>query len=85
MSTIIYLLTLCLPLATVLVVFGMKYVSTVTAARARQAGDVAYRVLAEKAVAAQTENQATLTAVQRELAQLATSVAAIERILKQVG
>lgn len=84
MSTSVYLLTIGLPLATILLVFGMKYFSAVFAARARLAGDEAYRGLAQKAAAAQAENQAALAAIQAEMARLAASLAAIEKILRQV-
>jgi hypothetical protein len=84
MSTSIYLLTICLPLGTVLLIFGMKYFSSAFAARARIAGDAAYRVLAEKAAVAQAENQAALAAMRTELAKVAASLAAIEKVLKQV-
>jgi uncharacterized membrane protein len=69
---------------TILVVFGMKYFSAVYAARARLANDDAYRTLAEKAVAAQSENQASLIAVQAELSKVSATLAAVEKILKQV-
>jgi hypothetical protein len=84
MSTSVYLLTIGLPLGTVLFVFGMKYFSAAFAARARITGDAAYRALAEKAAAAQSENQAALSAIQAELARVAASLAAVEKILKQV-
>lgn len=84
MSATVYLLTLSLPLAALMVIFGMKYFSEAFAARARLANDDAYRVLAEKAIAAQSENQASLTALQAELAKVSASLAAVEKILKQV-
>jgi len=54
METAIYLLTISLIVGTVLIVFGMKYVSAAFAARARIATDEAYRTLADKAVASQS-------------------------------
>jgi hypothetical protein len=84
MATSIYLLTLGLPLATVLLVFGMKYFSAASAARARLAGEASYRALAEQALAAQVQNQAALSAIQAELAKLTASLAAVEKMLKQV-
>ena len=84
MSSGIYFLTLAVMFGTILVVFGMKYFSAAYAARARLANDDAYRALAEKAVAAQSENQASLTAVQAELSKVSASLAAVEKILKQV-
>ncbi len=84
MPVSVYLITICLPLGTVLVVFAMKYVSAVLQARARMANDGAYQLLAEKAVAAQAENQALLSAVRGELSQVSSSLAAVEKILRQV-
>jgi hypothetical protein len=48
MSTTVYLLTICLPLATVLLVFGMKYFAMVQQAKARTARDEADRRLADE-------------------------------------
>jgi phage shock protein A len=62
----------------------MKYVSAAFAARARLANDNAYRALAEKAVAASADNQASFTAIQAELAKVSASLAAVEKVLKQV-
>ena len=85
MTTTQYLLFLSPLLATILAVFGMKYASAAIAARARLANDEAYRSLAEKAAAAQAENQSSLSAIQAELSKVVASLAAVETILKQVG
>lgn len=84
MSESIYLLTICLPLGAAVLIFGMKYFSAALAARARAESDAAYSALAEKAVQAQAAHQATLAAMQAELAKLSGSVASVEKILKQV-
>ena len=84
MSVFLYLLTICLPLATVLLIFGMRYVSAAQQAKARLANDDAYRRTAEKAAAAETETAAALTAIGATLADVGTRLAAIETILKQV-
>ena len=47
MISIFYILTLVLPLATILIVFRMRYHATLQEARARLASDDAYRQLAE--------------------------------------
>ena len=80
MSTTQYLLFVSPFVATILVVFGMKYFSAVFQARARIANDDMYRALAEKAVGAQAE----LAAIRTELAKVAAGVAAVEKILQQV-
>jgi hypothetical protein len=84
MSSVIFLTTVCLILGTVLLVFGMKYLSSAFAARARLQGDEAYRSLAERAQTGQAETQTALAALQAELAKVSANVAAVEKILKQV-
>ncbi|MDO9222275.1 MAG: hypothetical protein Q7U20_01015 [Caulobacter sp.] len=75
MSAAIYLTTLCLPLGTILLVFGMRYFALIQQAKARLAADDAYRQLAEKVA---TDQTAALTSIE-------TRLAAIEKILKDVG
>ncbi len=84
MSASIYLLTICLPLGTVLLIFGMRYASAVLQARARLANDEAYRQLAEKAAKAESENAAALSAIQASLADVQKRFTAIETLLKTV-
>jgi Tfp pilus assembly protein PilO len=69
---------------TILIVFGMKYISAAYQARSRIADDEAYRKLAADAVTAQAGNAATLSAIQSELAELKTRTASVEKILKDV-
>jgi len=80
-----YLLTLILPLITILIVFGMKYWSQATQSRATQASADAFRALSEKAIAAQQDSAASLEAVRADVVRLTASINAIENILKQVG
>ena len=82
---IFYLLTLVLPLVTILIVFGMKYWSAAVQSRSAKVAEEAYRALAEKAVAAQHDNATALSAIQADVAKLSGSLAAVENILKQVG
>jgi hypothetical protein len=84
MTTAEYLIFWCPIVLTILIVFGMKYFSAAFQARARLANDTLYRELAEKTAAAQSENQATLSEIRAELATVATSVAAVAKILHQV-
>lgn len=84
MSERVYLLTLCLPLATVLLVFAMRYVSAVQQAKARLANDEAYRQLAERAAAAQAEAATAFAAIQAALADVRSRLTAVEKILKDV-
>lgn len=84
MSENIYLLTICLPLATILLVFFMRYVSAVFQARARFAHDEAYRQLAEKAAASQAASATALASIDATLADLKSRVAGVEKVLKEV-
>ncbi|WP_075795440.1 hypothetical protein [Massilia putida] len=85
MSTTVYLLTICLPLATVLLVFGMKYFAMVQQARARTARDEADRRLADELARTQAETVAQLTAMNAALARLDARMGAVEKVLKEVG
>jgi hypothetical protein len=84
MSGLFYLLTLCLPLATVLIVFGMRYLAAVQQARARLANDDAYRRIAEQAAASQTETAGALASIEASLTDVRTRLASVEKILKDV-
>jgi hypothetical protein len=84
MTAIFYLLTLVLPLATVLIVFAMRYYAAVQQARARLANDDAYRQLAESASAAQSRISASLAAMEANLSDVRTRMGAVETILKAV-
>jgi hypothetical protein len=84
MSVAQYLIFISPFMVTLLIIFGMKYFSALFQARARLANDALYRTLAEKAVMAQTENQATLAAIRTDLTKFAGSLAAVEKILQQV-
>ena len=53
-------------------------------AKARLANDEAYRQIAQKAVAAQSENASALPSIQAALADIGTRLTAIEKILKEV-
>jgi len=84
MTTILYLLTLVLPLATVLIVFAMRYYAIVQQAKARLANDDAYRQLAQSASAAQSQTATSLAAMEASLTDVRTRMAAVETILKEV-
>jgi hypothetical protein len=84
MTTILYLLTLVLPLATILIVFGVRYYALVQQARARLANDDAYRQLAESASAAQSRIATSLAAMEASLSDVRARMAAVETILKAV-
>ena len=73
MSESVYFLTLCLPLATVLIVFGMRYRALVLQARAQAAGNPG-----------NPGNAAALQAIAASLADVQARLAGIEKILKAV-
>ena len=84
MTTTLYLLTLVLPLATILIVFGVRYYAVVQQARARLANDDAYRQLAQSASAAQSQIATSLAAMEANLSDMRARIAAVETILKAV-
>jgi len=84
MTTALYLMTLMLPLATILIVFGMRYFAKIQQARARLANDDAYRQIAERAVTAQAETATNLSALQATLTDVQARLAGVEKILKAV-
>jgi len=85
MSAPIYFATLGLVLGVVLLIFAMRYAAAVMTARTRSAAEGAYQTLAEKALALQAQNDASLAAIKTELSAVSASLAAVENILKQVG
>jgi hypothetical protein len=84
MTTTLYLLTLMLPLATILIVFGMRYFAKIQEARARLANDDAYRQLADTASATQSRIAASLSVMETALSDVRARLAAVETILKAV-
>lgn len=84
MSDTVYFLTIGLLLGTILLIFGMKYFSAFHQARSRTLDENAYRSLAEKAAAAQTETAVLLSSIRTELSQITTRLADVEKILKAV-
>jgi len=85
MSEFVYFTTLCLVLGTVVLVFGMRYVSAMSQARARAATEEGYRQLAEAAAAAQPATAAALSSLQSTLSAVDARLAAVEKLLRDVG
>jgi len=67
MSESVYFLTLGLPLATILVVFGMRYRALVLQARAQAAGNPANAAALEKIAATLADVQARLAGIEKIL------------------
>jgi len=84
MSEKIFLLTIGLPLLTILLVFGMKYVAAIAQAKARLAGDEAFRQIAAQAAGAQAETASALAAMAVAMGELKTRLASVEKMLKEV-
>jgi hypothetical protein len=84
MSEPVFFITFGSILATILIVFGMKYLSAARQAQVRITGEAEYREIAAKAVAVQAQNGASLSAMQAELVQISSRLAAVEKILKAV-
>ncbi|MEP6968500.1 MAG: hypothetical protein ABI906_10510 [Pseudomonadota bacterium] len=79
-----FFISISLVLGTILLVFGMKYLSAAYQARSRVKGEDAWRELAEKAVAAQSRNAASLSSIESELSTIVTRLTAVEKVLKEV-
>lgn len=71
-------------LLAIVVVFAVKYISAAFQASAQKSNDRQYRILAEKVAAAQSETQAAMTGIQSDLSKITSSLAAVEKLLKQV-
>lgn len=84
MTAIFYLLTLILPLVTILIVFAMRYYANIQQAKARLANDDAYRQLAVNASATQSQIASTLAAMESNLSDVRSRMTAVETILKAV-
>jgi hypothetical protein len=78
MSENVFFAAVFFPAAAAVLIFGMKYVSDILQARVRLGQDAAYRALAVEVAAAQAASAAALADIQARLA-------AIEKLLKDVG
>jgi uncharacterized membrane protein len=85
MSESLYLLTILLVLGTVLLVFGMRYVSAAIQAKARIAHDALYRDIAAQAAFAQSEMTTLMSSMELSLTDVRTRVTSVEKMLKDVG
>jgi len=67
-----------------LLIFGFSTVSAAYQARARSANDTAYRELAQSVATAQSQTASSLAAMQAELMQITTRLAAVVKVLQEV-
>ena len=84
MSESVFLITIILPLITILAVFAMRYYAAIQQAKARLANDNAYRQIAEQSAAAQAETARRLASMDAALGDLKSRLAAVEKVLKEV-
>ena len=84
MSERVFLITIFLPLATIFLIFGMRYLAAVQQAKARLANDEAYRQLADKSAASQAAAATALASIDATLADLKARMAGVEKVLKEV-
>jgi hypothetical protein len=85
MSTHNFLVPTILVLATILIVFGMKYISGARQTRLRLAGEDQFRLMAQKAIEAQTVTAEALTTARTEIADVKRRLTSIETMLREVG
>jgi hypothetical protein len=67
MSEHLYILTICLPLGTVLLIFGLRYLAAVQQAKARLASDEAYKAMSQQTVAALLDVRTRLDGIEKIL------------------
>ena len=85
MSPFYYVLSMLFLFGTPLIIFAMKYASAAAQARAKAQAEEAYRELAQKSAAAQSEIAASLAAMKSELVTIDVRLTGVEKILKEVG
>jgi len=71
-------------LLAIVLVFCVKYIAAAFQASAQKSDDRHFRILAEKVAAVQSETQATMAGIRADLSKIASSLAAVEKILQQV-
>jgi HAMP domain-containing protein len=84
MSVTVYLTSLLIFFGTILLVFAMRSASAFWQARSRLASQDAYRDLAEKTAASQSNIAAALAAIETTLADIRNRLTAVEKVLREV-
>jgi signal transduction histidine kinase len=79
-----FLLVTILLFVTVLLIFGMKYITAARQAHGQFSSATALRELTEKVTALQGEATAALAAMRTELVDIKSRLASVEKILKEV-
>ena len=85
MSPSIYLLTISLPCVVAIIVFAMKYAATYAAARARAGGEEELRAILSRNSDALERMNATLQAMDKEMARQSGLLINVDTMLREVG
>ena len=80
-----FLLITILVLVTILLIFAMKFFSDARQARLGIAGANDYRDLAQRAVKLHSDSATFMANTQSDLSEIKTRLAAVEKLLKDVG
>jgi Tfp pilus assembly protein PilO len=80
-----FLLVTILVLVTILLIFAMKFLSDARQAQLGIASANDYRELAQKAVQVHTDSAAFMASAQSDLSEIKSRLAAVEKLLKDVG
>jgi len=84
MSERVFFITIGMPLATLLIIFAMKYFASIRQARSRTLTEEAYRTLAERAIKAEEHSAQSLSAIRADIAAISDRLSAVEKMLKTV-
>jgi Tfp pilus assembly protein PilO len=79
-----FLLFPILVLVVVLLIFAMKYFTSVRTARLKLTSEDAYRDLAARAVKSQEESAAALASLKGSVSEIEARLARVEKVLKEV-
>ena len=85
MSSSIYVFTIFMVLSTILLIFGMRYLALARQTRSRLANEDAYRDLLSKATSAQSQTAMSLSSVQMTMSDINSRLAAVEKLLSEIG
>jgi hypothetical protein len=85
MTALFYLLTLTLPLATILASVAMWHRATLQKARAKLDNDDAYKKVVGETASAATATAVALSEIKDTLVDVRARLATVEKVLKDVG
>jgi Tfp pilus assembly protein PilO len=85
MTALFYVLTLTLPLATILAAVAMWYRATLLKAQAKLENDDAYNKVIGETASAATATAVALSEIKDALVDVRARLASVEKVLKDVG